>query len=735
MSTPTPYSYARGVLNTRVQHTEEDVTLAELRERFRKPVVLEKTSEDYHSATKRVRGDVKKSLPYFVGGVIEGKRHDSNVKARTLLTLDIEAQEGQEAPPAPQDVFDMLEGLGAEGWVYTSLSHKPDAPRYRVVLPLGQHIQELDLNEAVMKASTQSAAKKLGLKNWCTPESWVISQPMYLPAKLKDGVYWEGYTGPGKAWRMVRSADLSKPPTGGPADIPDEREDPVLVGLKRAGHYLHEDPKHPGKHFIVCPFVDQHGTENDTQTVYYEAHHDGNPRPAVKCFDTEPDHDGAPHLTYKALVNWLRDNGHITKADENQDTSTALEDYDTFQDKASISRYLDTVPEERVFAWDKFTPVGKVTVLAGPGGVSKSMMMLHLMVHGALGRSWAGFEVSGPVRGLYVSYEDDTLELHKRVNRLASSLRDADEGMGGILYDINGALSKNLMLYAADDDALNWLIMSKFDQRSAPERTARVEWLIGFIKHARLKVIVVDPVVYTHNLEENNSGDMALYMQTLTYIAKAGDCAVVVLHHMAKTAQWMTLDDINQGSLRGASAFADNSRSVGVMVSMPTKDAPRFGLPTDQATVSRFAVFKHVKHNYSASMGSVVFERKGPLLIPRMDIEPLPPELAKEREDDARAKARQSTVEHKSFTVIGWLLDQDDGAASINMIRNGTGIRYALFKEVITYCLDQGWIQQEQGPNRIVFHTATKVGKKWFEDKEKELKKTAKQSNKQEGSK
>ena len=119
-----PYSYARGVTNTRVTNADDDATLQDLRSQFKKPVVVPHAAVQYHNMSKKERGDVKKSLPYFVGGVVDGKRHDSNVQARTLLTLDIEAKDGQAVPPPPQDVFDNLEALGREGWVYTSISHK-----------------------------------------------------------------------------------------------------------------------------------------------------------------------------------------------------------------------------------------------------------------------------------------------------------------------------------------------------------------------------------------------------------------------------------------------------------------------------------------------------------------------------------------------------------------------------------------------------------------------------------
>lgn len=715
MSRKSPYSYARGVTNIRTQQVD-DATLADLRERFRKPVVLADKVSQYHKASKKAKNETKRALPYFVGGTLaNGKRHDDNVSTRTLLTLDIEAnpKRNDNQPPQPQDVFDKLEGLGAEGWVYTSLSHTPDAPRYRVVLPLQEWMQEDDLTTDALKTTTQAAAKKLDLLPWCTPESWVLSQPMYLPARLKDGTFWEGYTGPGKGWRIVQKQVEERKEV---ADIPDH-VDPVLVAMKRAGLYLKEDPKHKGKHYITCPFVDQHGTENETQTVYYEAHHDGNPRPAVKCFDTDPDEDGKPHLTFRILVNWLREHGHLPKSEENKDTERELEDYETFLDRAGISEYLKEAPEDRSFAWDKFAPCGKVTVLAGPGGVSKSMLMLHLLVYGALGQSWAGFHVNEPLRGLYASYEDDKMELHKRVHRLASALKDKDDGLGDMLYDIDGMLQRNLLLYAADEEATSWLLMRKEDQRSAAERTERVEWLVGLIKHARLKVLVLDPVVYTHNLEENNTGDMALYMQTLTHIAKATNCAVVVLHHMHKTAQWATLDEINQGSLRGASSFADNSRSVGVLVSMPQKDATRYGIPASDST--QYAIFKHVKHNYSAPMPPVVFQRDGALLVPRPDIEMLTVSEAQEAQAEQRAAQEENTMQGKARILLGWLVEQDAPRATMNMLRYDCGIRHPMLKKLLPYCVDMGWIDEETGPNRALWYVLTKEGKKWVKENAK----------------
>lgn len=703
--TATPYSYVitGGVANTRV-HVEEDGDLAGLAKT--QPVQLDVTSIEYHNADKRTRTAIKKQLPYFVGGVIKGKRDDGNVTARTLITLDIERHEKQTTePPQPQEIAEKLEELGAEGWVYTSVSHTPKSPRYRVVLPLGKQLEVDGIEDAqeTLKATTISAAEKLGIGEWCTPESYVLSQAMYLPAKLKGGKFFSAVT-EGRAWGVKQG---SKRERGQPADIPDERPDPVLHAIKAAGLYLGENPKHKGMHYITCPMLDEHEQENETQTCYYEAHYDGNPRPAVKCFDTAPDHDGHYHLTFKTLVRWLKDNGHLTQ--EEQDAAGVLDDYDIFDTKASIGRLLDSTPAPRAWAIDRFAPTGKVTVLAGPGGVSKSMLMLHVLVHAALGQDWGGFKVDEPLRSLYVSYEDDTQELHKRIHTLAEALRDQDAGTFDLLYDVSGSINANMRVFAADDDATAWLLLTKPDKWEQPARTERIEWLVGYLKAKSIKLLVLDPAVYTHQLEENNIADMATYMQTLTYIAKQAQCAVVVLHHVNKQTGWLTLNDVNQSSLRGASSFADNARSVGMVVNMPHKDAEQFGIAEED--VKRFLVFKHVKHNYSAPMEQLIYERKAGALVPRPDVLKMGSAELAEARDAAKVEAAARHAEAWAGRVLQVLADHS-GPITTNQIAGALNVTAKTrLKPVLDYCEMQDWIDVEDGANRSHLHSLTKLGR------------------------
>lgn len=110
MTRPTPYSYVTtgGVENARVK-VAEDATLADLVSEHADPVQLDVASIEYHNADKKTRTSIKKKLPYFVGGVIKGRRHDSHVQQRTLITLDVERHGEQEAePPQPEYVVHFL---------------------------------------------------------------------------------------------------------------------------------------------------------------------------------------------------------------------------------------------------------------------------------------------------------------------------------------------------------------------------------------------------------------------------------------------------------------------------------------------------------------------------------------------------------------------------------------------------------------------------------------------------
>ena len=81
-------------------------------------------------------------------------RLKDNVLARTVVALDIETDRRTgEIPPPPREVARRTEALGLAVVIYTSHSHTPERPRYRVVLPLSEEIAaDLPAIEVVAEA-------------------------------------------------------------------------------------------------------------------------------------------------------------------------------------------------------------------------------------------------------------------------------------------------------------------------------------------------------------------------------------------------------------------------------------------------------------------------------------------------------------------------------------------------------------------------------------------------------
>lgn len=705
MSNISPHSVVtRGGVHNKHTAVRSTLTLRDLYREYRHPKELDVESAEYHAADKTFRTNVKLRLPYFVGGVLDGPRADDNVVRRTLLTLDIEQKPKQETgPPAPGTVVKKIRVLGGEAWVYTSISHTVEHPRYRVVLPLRADIEGTDL----LRTSTLAAARKLGIEEWCAPESWVLSQPMFLPVRLKGGTFQQWHVD-GKAWKPI--AKLAENDTAGIADIPDKRPDIMVSALKAAGLYLEQDEHHAGRHYFTCPWQDEHTTSNATQTVYFEPHFNGHSAWGCKCMGTGPDVDGKPHMTRGTLTRWLTAQGHMKSGDDVGE----YEEYDSFLARSTVSQLLSKPPAPQLWAVKDFAPIGAVTMVAAPGGQGKSLMLLHIITHGALGLQWGPFRFDQPVKSLYVSYEDGPRQMYDRLMDIRSELEDAH----GLLYDVKGALDKHVLAHRVDDPG-TWLVLIKPDRFSAAERTERVDWLVGLIKRAGVQLVIFDPMVYTHQVPENDIADMALYMQTLNYLAREAACAVVVVHHMSKFGRGESLVDIDQHSLRGASSISDNARSAGALVGLPYKDAESYGVA--EADVGRFAVFKHVKSNYGALLGTHVFEREGRLLRPRVDMVPMNGAVLRVAKEVAADAAKDERLGLYAVEALRALVEHRGGISQNQVAMHG-GKKWnpQKTKAVLAWCEERELVECEfGGERRSGRHSITMAGRRWLRQNDK----------------
>lgn len=141
--------------------------------------VTHRTHEKFsvYISSKKPEQDALKDIGGFVGGYLKkGKRSNQSVSFRSIITLDVDY-----APKDFWDDFTMMYGYAA--CIYSTHSHKPEKPRYRLVIPLDRHVL---CDEYI--AISRRVAGDLGIDYFC-PVSFRPAQLMYWPSTAKDGQY------------------------------------------------------------------------------------------------------------------------------------------------------------------------------------------------------------------------------------------------------------------------------------------------------------------------------------------------------------------------------------------------------------------------------------------------------------------------------------------------------------------------------------------------------------------
>lgn len=138
------------------------------------------TAETYaeYISLKRDRQDEIKDIGGFIGGYcVNGQRKAGSVLHRQLVTLDMDY--------GKKDLWEDITLLyGCAALIYSTHKHKPEAPRYRVVIPLDREVSPDEF-----RAISRRIADTLGIEYFDHSTSYKPSQIMYWPSTAKDGAY------------------------------------------------------------------------------------------------------------------------------------------------------------------------------------------------------------------------------------------------------------------------------------------------------------------------------------------------------------------------------------------------------------------------------------------------------------------------------------------------------------------------------------------------------------------
>lgn len=205
---------------------------------------------------------------------------------------------------------------------------------------------------------------------------------------------------------------------------------------------------------------------------------------------------------------------------------------------------------------------GFVTVLVAPGGTGKSAYAMAVAVALAAGEPLLNEHIFARVNCAVLNLEDPMDELDRRLAALT------------IRHKVDETdLADRLFLHSGEDRAVTMAAMGDDGfQVVHPDEEA----LVAEIKAHDIGVIIVDPFAESHTLEENSNPHMVAAAAAWRRVARATDCAVMLVHHVRKGA----VTDID--SARGAKGLTDSAR-VGLLLSPMTEDeGEMIGIPAEE---------------------------------------------------------------------------------------------------------------------------------------------------------
>jgi hypothetical protein len=201
--------------------------------------------------------------------------------------------------------------------------------------------------------------------------------------------------------------------------------------------------------------------------------------------------------------------------------------------------------------------------LVAPGDVGKTTLRLTQAIELATGRELVGLRVFQRCRVLVLSFEDDRAELHRRLLAICKHHGIDPTELKGWLFcrDLNGGPK-----------------LAELDSKGRRRQVGALEGMLRrAIARTRCDLLILDPFVKLHGLNESDNADMDFVCSLLIKIAQDCNIAVDSPAHTHKGA--IAAGDAD--ARRGASAQRDAGRLDYTFTVMSEDEAKQFGIAAD----------------------------------------------------------------------------------------------------------------------------------------------------------
>lgn len=219
---------------------------------------------------------------------------------------------------------------------------------------------------------------------------------------------------------------------------------------------------------------------------------------------------------------------------------------------------LNTMPK-REFLYGRLIQRGKIAVTVAQGGTGKTALTNAVEALAmATGRKLLHDEAPAPLRVWVWNLEEDQEELNRRLE--GACVHFGIEGDVNTLFVDNGS-----------DMPCRIATADKMGTKIARPLT---DAIIAEVKRRNVDVLVIDPFVSTHSVNENDNGAVDAVAKEWARVAHMGGCAVHLVHHTTK----LRGIEATVESSRGAIALINAARSARALNPMTKDEAASYGL-------------------------------------------------------------------------------------------------------------------------------------------------------------
>lgn len=211
-----------------------------------------------------------------------------------------------------------------------------------------------------------------------------------------------------------------------------------------------------------------------------------------------------------------------------------------------------------------------VSVTVSPGGLGKTSNSIVEALSMVTGRDLVGIKPPKPLKVWLFNAEDPRDEMDRRIMAACLHYNIKPEDFAGRLFLDTGR----------EQDLI---VMEEDKKTGAKVNRPVVEAVVEEILAHGIDVMIVDPFVSTHRVNENDNGAIDKVAKLWAQIADYTNCAVDVVHHLRKLAdREATVEDS-----RGAVSLIGAARSVRVLNRMSEEQATKANVGKDD----RFSFF------------------------------------------------------------------------------------------------------------------------------------------------